>query len=409
MQDSLFHRLIGRPARATLITILLVVNIIVAVATLISAYGGIVNPAHTVIPALLSMMLPIFLIAGIATAGLDLLVRKPLMAIIIALSWIASAPSLLSYSPMHPFSSSLSPEEEGRSFRLLTWNALHFWDFRGNVPGLTSNASIGYILDTDADIVNLQEVEAIQESPMWHITPEQVKSLKERYPYRVVNVNNELTVLSKYPVEYVDIDMPYPMGIRMALFRFDIKGDTINMFNVHLESIGLNMADKELYQGLFDKAPGSERAIRKELSDVNHQLVSKIATASKKRTEQARFIRRTIDSIGGNFIVAGDFNDIQGSYAVRTILGKGDMRDAYAKNAFGPAITYHGNRFYFRIDHVLYRGDMEARKIKRGDIPSSDHYPLTTTFLLNSNKDRHPDSETARSQDGTTDHHKNQP
>ena len=81
--------------------------------------------------------------------------------------------------------------------------------------------------------------------------------------------------------------------------------------------------------------------------------------------------------------MAGDFNDIQGSYALRTILGDGDMHDAYAENAFGPTITYHGNRFYFRIDHVLYRGDMEAVDIERGDTPSSDHYPLLTTFVMN--------------------------
>ena len=134
---------------------------------------------------------------------------------------------------------------------------------------------------------------------------EQVRTLKERYPYRMINVNNELSILSKYPFQYVSLDMPDPMGIRMALFRFEIMGETVNLFNVHLESIGLNMADKELYQGLFDKAPGSERAIRKELSDVKHQLVSKLAVAFKKRADQARFIRHTIDSIGGNFIVAG--------------------------------------------------------------------------------------------------------
>ena len=58
------------------------------------------------------------------------------------------------------------------------------------------------------------------------------------------------------------------------------------------------------------------------------------------------------------------------------------MHDAYAQNAFGPTITYHGNRFYFRIDHVLYGGDMEAVDIERGDVPSSDHYPLLTTFVF---------------------------
>jgi hypothetical protein len=235
---------------------LLVVNIIVAVITLISAYGGTVNPAHTVIPALMSMMLPIVLIAGIAVAGLDILVQKPRMAIIIALSWIASAPSLLSYSPLHPGTRSTTPEEQSRSFTMLTWNALHFWDFRGNVPDITTNASIDYILDTDADIVNLQEVEAVQDSPMWHITSEQVRTLKERYPYRMINVNNELSILSKYPFQYVSLDMPDPMGIRMALFRFEIMGETVNLFNVHLESIGLNMADKELYQVFLTRLRG---------------------------------------------------------------------------------------------------------------------------------------------------------
>ena len=63
----------------------------------------------------------------------------------------------------------------------------------------------------------------------------------------------------------------------------------------------------------------------------------------------------------------------------------GDMKDAYAENAFGPTITYHGNRFYFRIDQVLYKGDMKAVDIERGDIESSDHYPLLTTFVFDGN------------------------
>lgn len=278
-------------------------------------------------------------------------------------------------------SDELTPEEKSRSFTFLTYNVLHFWDFRGNVPDQVSNATIDYILESDADIVSLQEVEFIKSWPLWRITPEQVRALDARYPYRVVNVNNQLTVLSKYPFEYENIPIPKPMDVRMALFKFNIMGRTVRLFNVHLESIGLSMADKELYQGLFDKAPGSERQWKKELKDVKHQLIDKLSIAFGKRADQARYIRQTMDSIGGNFIVAGDFNDIQGCYAVRTIMGD-NMHDAYAENAFGPTITYHGNRFYFRIDHVLYDGEMEAVDIERGDSPSSDHYPLLTTFVL---------------------------
>ena len=380
MTNSRFHHLVTRPTKATLTTILFVVNVLVALVTLVGAYGGYVDPGRFVIPALVSMMLPGLLIAGVLVLAVDLFVKRR-YAWIPVVAWVISIPSLLDYSPLNIGSSSLTPEEKSRSFTFLTYNVLHFWDFRGNVPDLESNATIDYILETDADIVSLQEVEFIKSWPLWRITPEQVRALDARYPYRVVNVNNQLTVLSKYPFEYENIPIPQPMDVRMALFKFNIMGHTVRLFNVHLESIGLSMADKELYQSLFEKAPGSERQWTKELKDVKHQLIDKLSIAFNKRADQARFIRKTIDSIGGDFIVAGDFNDIQGCYAVRTIKGD-DMHDAYAQNAFGPTITYHGNRFYFRIDHVLYGGDMEAVDIERGNVPSSDHYPLLTTFVF---------------------------
>lgn len=172
----------------------------------------------------------------------------------------------------------------------------------------------------------------------------------------------------------------------MALFRFDIHGETVHLFNVHLESIGLNMADKTLYEELFRKAPQSERALRRQYREVKSKLISKLNRAFVLRAEQAEIIRHTIDSIGGRFIVAGDFNDIQDSRAVRIILGD-DMHDAYADCALGPCITYHGNRFYFRIDQVLYSDGLDAVNIKRGDVLSSDHFPLLTTFLIEPDDD----------------------
>lgn len=384
MTGSRFHNFVTRPTKATLIVVLLVVNLLIAVVTLVGAYGGCVDPGRFVIPALVSMMLPGLIIAGVIVFAVDMLIKRR-FAWIPAVAWVLSLPSLLTYSPLNIGSSHLTPEEKLRSFTFLTYNVLHFWDFRGSVPDLMSNATIDYILETDADIVSLQEVEFIKSWPLWRITPEQVRALDARYPYRVVNVNNQLTVLSKYPFEYENMPISSPMDMRMGLFKFNIMGHTVRLFNVHLESIGLSMADKELYQSLFEKAPGSERQWKKELKDVKHQLIDKLSTAFDKRADQARFIRHTVDSIGGDFIVAGDFNDIQGSYAVRTIKGD-DMHDAYAENAFGPTITYHGNRFYFRIDHVLYGGDMKAVDIERGDVPSSDHYPLLTTFVFDSNQ-----------------------
>lgn len=82
----------------------------------------------------------------------------------------------------------------------------------------------------------------------------------------------------------------------------------------------------------------------------------------------------------------GDFNDVAGSYAYRTIRSCG-LKDAYAQTAFGPTITYNASRFYFHIDQIFYRGNLRAVSIWRGKSRSSDHYPVSATFLWDDNTD----------------------
>lgn len=79
-------------------------------------------------------------------------------------------------------------------------------------------------------------------------------------------------------------------------------------------------------------------------------------------------------------VLCGDFNDVPGCYAVRA-LEKCGMHDAYAQTALGPTITYNLNRFYFRIDQTLYKGDFKAVSVERGALDSSDHHPLLTTYV----------------------------
>ncbi len=378
------RKFVIRPTRATIFAIIAGVNTALAMATVFSAYGGVFDPGEVVVAALMAMMFPAFLIASIIMLVADLIFWRK-ATVVILLGLLVSLPPILHFSPVNLPHRRLSEGEKDRSFTFLTYNVLHFWDFRGNVPGLTTNATIDYILDTDADIVSLQEAESLKSWPLWNITPEQIDSLSARYPYRLVNVTDQYTLLSRYPFEYVDLHLEEHIARRFTCYRLHIKGRTVHLFNCHLESIGLTPRDKELYQGLFDKAPGSEAALKKELSEVKTQLISKLAKAFTERSEQARAIRHAVDSIGGDIIVAGDFNDIPDCYAIRTIMD-GDMKDAYAGTALGPTITYHGNRFYFRIDHVLYKGDLECIRLRRGDNPSSDHYPLLATFLFDLNE-----------------------
>lgn len=384
-----------RPVRSTVLAIGVGINLFAAMATILAAYGGSFNPETRVIMAMIAMTLPAMLLIGIVLMITDLFFDKRL-ALIVLTGWIASAGPILSFSPLHLFGHRLTAEEKGRSFTLLTYNILHYCDFRGENPALEANPTLSYILSTDADILNIQEADVSLDAPgklkfgeskasvhgdYWNMRQSQLDSLYARYPYRAINHNNELFVFSKYPVTPVRIDVPRKIHNVIDCYRLDIKGLTVHLVNVHLKSIGLTDADKALYKETFRDVPATKRKLKKEINEVKSQLLSKLAVAFRDRAIEAQAVRNVIDSIGGPFIVAGDFNDIPDCYAVRTIMAD-DMHDAYADAAFGPAITYHGDKFYFRIDQVLYRGPFKAVDIERGAISSSDHNPLLTTFLF---------------------------
>ena len=152
----------------------------------------------------------------------------------------------------------------------------------------------------------------------------------------------------------------------------------LTVYNVHLRSFGFTGEDKQFYNDLTTFS-GKE-----EFSQVKPKLISKLNAAARHRARQARLLKAHIDKTGGNIIVCGDFNDTPNCYAIRTISGD-CMHDAYVENAFGPTITYNADRFYFRIDHVLYKGALDAVNIERGSQDYSDHYPLLTTFLWQEN------------------------
>lgn len=373
-----------RPIKSTVLAIGVGLNLFVAMLTVFSAYGGMFDPEERVIASMAAMVLPILLAFGGLLFIVNLFFDRRLDLILIG-GWLASLPPILVFSPihMHP---ELTAEEQKRSFTFLTYNVLHLWDFRGENPELTENATLRYILDTDADIVSIQELDGVdlKENKKWHTTRSQLDSLYSRYPYHFIDTSFQLALFSKYPAELTKVDVAPEFSAIMECYRLAIMDREVHLLNVHLKSIGLTPEDKTLYKEALD-LPETKKELKRELKEVKSQLLSKLAEAFKIRAQQARAVRNVVDSIGGPFIVAGDFNDIPDCFAVRTIRGK-DMHDAYADAAFGPAITYHGDRFYFRIDQVLYRGPFQAVGIERGSINSSDHNPLLTTFLFD--KDR---------------------
>lgn len=358
-------------------------NLIVALLLIASAYGGSVAPDISAIPAVVAMTFPLWLILTLICLTINIFFFRKVVVINI-ISLICCWGSILEYSPFNLFSNDLTEEGESNpkeEFTLMTYNVLNLWDFRyseGEYPpeAKYNSATLDFIMKSDPDIVALQECSSSDFSNWEKKFPEKKDSLSILYPYRLIGGGNGMSLLSKYPFESVEIpSMPKASSFATACYQMEIGPHSLYLINVHLQSIGLNPQDKALYMELTE----GEARTKEALKEVKRDLISKLTNAYRRRSEQAKALRNFINTLPANVILCGDFNDIPGSYSVRTILGD-DMHSAFREVGCGPGISYHADRFYFRIDHCLYRGDLKPLKCKVIRHPSSDHYPLLTTF-----------------------------
>lgn len=363
-----------------------VVNGLLAAVTLMAAYGGVVNPETSTIPAILAMTFPLWLALTIVALIVDLVFNR-LMAIIPGATIIFCLGPILSFCPLNLSREKLTPEEENRSFTFMSYNVYGLNDYHLPLPtpkdttnlfneamSGKSNPTMAYILQQNADIVCMQEFWWTLLPNHRRISPALLDSICTEYPYRVMGAGN--AVISKYPIYPVKLPkLNDPSAFHIAVVA-EIQGHRTLIVSAHLQSIGLDPSDKALYHEITEGEGG-----RKAISGAKRKLLAKLSTAFRNRAAQAKLIRQQIDSIGiENVIIAGDFNDIQDCYAIRQ-LARDDFKSAFAMAGFGPVITYHANRFYFQIDHILYRGKLDAIDFKKYDFDRSDHYPIEARFL----------------------------
>lgn len=359
------------------------INVFVGITTAISAYCGYIDPDKMAIAQVLNMLYPGWVLLSVLLIIADLfLYRKS--------AWIAAAGILVGIGPILDFfplnikTGKLTADESGRTFTVLTYNTYGFADNQDIHPDW-GNRTLSNILAVDADIVCIQEGNNITGKKHGVSSREQRDSVRTRYPYIIdtPELANEI-LLSKYPARLIPTPQPEWGTGKYAAYILDVEGNELLVINCHLQSIGLTPDDKEAYRELTDK---ELRPTRKELSQVKSDVMPKLLSAFKIRGQQARHIKQFIDSMNmKNVVLTGDFNDVAGSYAYRTIRSCG-LKDAYAQSGFGPTITYNASRFYFHIDQIFYRGDLRSLSIARGKSRSSDHYPVFATFLWEKNQE----------------------
>ncbi|MBO5444288.1 MAG: endonuclease/exonuclease/phosphatase family protein [Muribaculaceae bacterium] len=359
--------------------ILKIASIILFVVTFLASFGGLCNPEYLTFPSVLVLALPYLAIATFVTGLAWLISGRFVMAALAAGTLIACWGTLKDVTPI---AFSRSPHNEKNTFRLITFNCLHFADTtQSERPG---NRAIKYLAESGADIICLQEMHNLEDpSEIHHWSRELIDSLYAAYPYRAGTTGSDLKVLSRFPVEMKEVKCDDPADDdywrrrrRWQLFEVDINGFRLPIVNFHMDSYDLSDTER----GVVSDIRGV-RTAKRSYSEFRHDIFPKLGAAFRSRAKGVEELASATAKINP-LIACGDFNDVPGSWSYRLMRDAG-FNDAYAETNFGPVNTFNQFLLLFHIDQIFYRGaQLRALDVRRLKLDTSDHYPMEATFEI---------------------------
>ncbi len=354
-------------------------EIIIAIGALlliVCAYAGKINPQSFVGGPFLTLAFMPMLIIMLIALVVALLWRRWVALPMIVLSIIATLPILKYYVGMNSVDNiPPSPADPSLLLKVMTYNVL---SFNYNEPKLSAQPSktLKLVLDADPEVLLMQEggAKGLDWGEIPSLKP-YMNQVNSKYPYKYSSPEG-LNILSKYPFTTQAIGEPQhsrsPLG-----YNRDMTSHLARAYDLELPSgKQLRLVDFRLQS--YHLSFGKSETVRVS-PDVKPSPLERMRRSFALRGDNAEELRRAIDESPANVIVCGDMNDVPTSYVYRTIRGN-DLKDAWAEAGRGYGHTYNRHNLPYRIDQILYRGDVRAMKAKRITGGSSDHYPVMATF-----------------------------
>jgi endonuclease/exonuclease/phosphatase family metal-dependent hydrolase len=261
---------------------------------------------------------------------------------------------------------------------LLTYNVRLFNYYQWDKDTATWQKIIDYIHSENPDIVCFQEFITL---PGTHHDLDHLKKKMAPLSYshvyytdRVIKrINFGIATFSRYPIIHKDF-IKFKESLNGSMYSDIIfRGDTIRIYNCHLQSIRLRKDYNDLVDSLIFNY--SEKQLD-ELKDVT----TRMKQAYIQRADQVDQLAKHTSTSPYPFIICGDFNDTPVSYTYNK-LSK-NLKDAFIEAGSGVGNTYRGNLPYVRIDYVFYSPAFTAHHYHTERNKLSDHYPVITSFTL---------------------------
>lgn len=309
------------------------------------------SPKNFALLSVISLAVPLLILLNILFVIYWLLkVKKQLIlslfVLIIGYAYVGS---------LYKFSSSKNVESSN-NISIMSYNVRLFnvynWIDEENVGKQISD----FIIDIDPDVISFQE---------YH--PSEDISMKANYQYKFEHLSGSRmrhgqVIWSKYPILNSG-SIEFEGSANNAIYADIIKEeDTIRVYNVHLQSSGINSDVEEL---------------KKEESQ---KLLQRVASTFKMQQAQAEKVVGHLKSSPYKTVICGDFNNTAYSYVYKLI--KGDLVDTFERAGNGFGRTFDFKYFPVRIDFILADEEFQINHFKTYDLKLSDHFPILSKVAL---------------------------
>ncbi|MCX6251751.1 MAG: endonuclease/exonuclease/phosphatase family protein [Bacteroidetes bacterium] len=360
--------------RSFLRTVLLMVNLLFIFGLLLSYAAAYISPARYWIFPFFGIAYPVFLLVNIFFVVFWLILLKKhflfsLIAILLGLNF------LLAVLPFR-FSSNLTVPPG--SFKVMTFNVHSLYGKTNrNYNPLTPSMVMDFIASEKPDILCIQELFAVGKD--YKEVLENVKkkiSIENCYFHNYINIPdiskiNAIAIFSRFPIVRTG-SITFRGKNIMAIFTDIVQnGDTIRVYNVHLESFRFGNEDYSFYSHLTEPTGNNLK-----IKEGSLKIFGKLKKAFVSRAEQVELLKKDVSKSPYPVILCGDFNDTPSSYTYHQM--KAGLTDAFREAGHGIfGNTFAGNFPSFRIDYVMFDENFAAFDYRKYNTDFSDHYPVS--------------------------------
>jgi len=326
--------------------IIFLFNSIAAILLLISYTVPYLPPSKFAILSIFSLGVPLLLLLNIIFVIYWTLLLKPklflsLSVLILGISHIKSS-----------FNFSYDDTMNESSVKIMSYNVhllnLYNWIKDDNIPEQVNK----FIQDRSPDILCFQEYQT-------SIAPK----LNYLYNFSSISDNkSELVIFSKF--KFINTGtIEFSNSTNRAIFAdLIIKSDTIRVYNLHLQSTGINTDLSN-----FD-------------SNQSDALIKQLTKSFKAQELQTKLIVSHLKKSPYKYIISGDFNNTAHSYVYRLL--KSNLVDSFEISGNGFGSTFSFNHYPLRIDFILLDSSFQVFQHKNYNVEYSDHYPISCSFKI---------------------------